>query len=257
MSTTTTQILDQLIAMSHELGKPEHDLAIFGEGNTSAKSGEGDRFWVKASGSELRTIDESGFALLDLAATEALLDADLHTDQEVLAALLSMRVDGGTRYPSVETMMHAHLLGLPGVQFVGHTHPTALNGLLCSTRAEELVNMRLFPEQVVCCGEAPVWVPYCDPGLPLARTVRECVRAWRECYGGVPRSIAIQNHGLFALGGTAREVLSCTMMWQKTARVILGALACGGVNFLPQDQVTRLCTRPQEKIREAVIFATK
>ena len=246
--------LQDLIAMSNELGKPENDLAIFGEGNTSAKAEEGDRFWVKQSGSELRTIDANGFALLDRAATEALLDADLRDDQQILAALLSKRVDGGTRYPSVETMMHAYLLGLPGVKFVGHTHPTALNAILCSLRAEELINMRLFPEQLVCCGEAPVWIPYADPGLVLARKVREQTIAWMEHYGAVPRSILIQNHGLFALGGTAREVLSCTMMWSKTARVILGAMACGGVNYLPQDQVTRLTTRPEEKLREAVIF---
>ena len=249
-----SKILYDLIAMSNELGKPENDLAIFGEGNTSAKTEEGDRFWVKQSGSELRTIDEGGFALLDLAATEALLDADLRSDQEILAALLSKRVDGGARYPSVETIMHAYLLGLPGVKFVGHTHPTALNGILCSTRAEELISMRLFPEQLVCCGLAPVWIPYADPGLTLARKVREQTVAWMEQYGAVPRSITIQNHGLFALGGTAREVLSCTMMWNKTARVILNAMSCGGVNFLPQDQVTRLATRPEEKLREAVIF---
>jgi len=33
--------------MSNELGKPENDLAIFGEGNTSAKFPDADRFWVK------------------------------------------------------------------------------------------------------------------------------------------------------------------------------------------------------------------
>ena len=253
MSITTPAILADLIEMSHVLGAPENDLAIFGEGNTSALVEE-NRFYVKVSGSMLRNIDEGGFALLDRTATEGLLDKNLATDAAVLEGLLSVRVDGGTRYPSVETMMHAYLLGLPGISFVGHTHPTALNSILCSLRAEELVNMRLFPEQIVCCGEAPVWVPYADPGLTLARKVRECVQAWMAERGQTPRSILIQNHGLFALGATPKEVLSCTMMWQKVARVILGAMSCGGVNFLPQDQVTRLATRPEEKIRESVIF---
>lgn len=250
--TGTTQTLEELIAMSHELGRPENDLAMYGEGNTSAK--EGENFWVKVSGAQLHGIEPSGFALLDRAKTEALLDRDLKNDQEILAALLEMRVDGGTRYPSVETMMHAYLLGLPGVNFVGHVHPTALNGILCSTRAEELVSMRLYPEQIVICGVMPVWVPYADPGLQLARTVRERVKAWMKEYNMVPRSILMQNHGIFAVGATPREVVSCIMMWQKTARVILGALICGGVNYLPQDQVDRLFTRPEEKLREKVIF---
>jgi len=255
MSVTTSQALEQLIGMSRELGLPENDLAIYGEGNTSAREGE-DRFWVKVSGSQLHGIDENGFALLDRAKTEGLLDRDLRSDQEILQGLLDMRVDGGARYPSVETMMHAFLLGLPGVKFVGHTHPTALNSILCSVRAQELATLRIFPEQLVICGIAPVWVPYADPGLALARKVRECVQAWMAEYQATPRSIILQNHGLFAVGATPREILSNTMMWQKTARVILGAVTCGGVNFLPEDQVIRLATRPEEKLREQVIFGT-
>ncbi|MHB0936288.1 MAG: class II aldolase/adducin family protein [Armatimonadota bacterium] len=252
MSVTASQTLEQLLEMSHELGRPENDLAMYGEGNTSAR--EGENFWVKVSGTQWHGIDPRGFALLDRAKPEGRLDRDLKNDQEILAGLLEMRVDGGTRYPSVETMMHAYLLGLPGVNFVGHVHPTALNGILCSTRAEELVSMRLYPEQIVICGVMPVWVPYADPGLQLAREVRERVKAWMQEYNMVPRSILMQNHGIFAVGATPREVTGAIMMWQKTARVILNALVCGGVNYLPQDQVDRLFTRPEEKLREKVIF---
>jgi len=253
MSVTASQTLEQLIEMSHELGRPEHDLAMYGEGNTSAREGE-DNFWVKVSGTQLNGIEPSGFALLDRAKTEGLLDRDLKNDREILAGLLEMRVDGGTRYPSVETTMHAYLLGLPGVKFVGHVHPTALNGILCSTRAEELVSMRLYPEQIVCCGIMPVWVPYADPGLQLARAVRERVRIWMGEYQMTPHSILMQNHGIFATGATPREVTSAIMMWQKTAKVILNALVCGGVHYLPQSEVDRIFTRPEEKLREKVIF---
>jgi hypothetical protein len=37
--------------------------------------------------------------------------------------------------------------------------------------------------------------------------------------------------------------------------VILGALTCGGLHALPMDQVDRLHTRPEEKLRQQVIFA--
>ena len=46
--------LDRLVAMSRGLGDPANDYVILGEGNTSARH-DAETFWVKASGSELRT----------------------------------------------------------------------------------------------------------------------------------------------------------------------------------------------------------
>jgi rhamnose utilization protein RhaD (predicted bifunctional aldolase and dehydrogenase) len=245
-------MLEQLIALSRELGKPEHDLAILGEGNTSVKLDD-DAFWVKASGTTLATADENSFVKLELAAAAALLDADLPTDAAIQAAMLGVRASGQTRQPSVEAMMHAFLLTLPGVVFVGHTHPTPVNAVLCSARAETLATAALFPDQIVCCGPSPVYIPYTDPGLPLARAVRERVLAWIDREGMQPKAILIQNHGLFALGASPKEVLSCSLMWAKTARVMLGAMACGGANVLTDAQVARIATRPDEKYRAATI----
>jgi rhamnose utilization protein RhaD (predicted bifunctional aldolase and dehydrogenase) len=244
-------IMEQLVQLSLDLGKPEHDLAMLGEGNTSAL--EGDRFYVKASGTSLGCIDAHGFVLLDRAAAEGLLNEDLPTDEAITAGLMRVMIEPDGRRPSVEAMMHAYLLGLPGVNFVGHTHPSSVNGLLCSNNAEALVNLRLFPDQIVCCGPSPVYVPYTDPGLTLARMVRERVTAWMDVNGMTPRAILLQNHGLFALGKTAREVLSCSLMWSKTARIIATAVACGGVHPMTPEQVARIFTRPDEKYREGVL----
>ncbi len=244
--------LDSLVAMSNDLGRPEYDLVIFGEGNTSALV-ENDRFYVKCSGTELRTIAAEGFALLSRTETVNLLDKDLKSDKEILDSLLKMRVDGGIKYPSVETIMHAFLLGLPGINFIGHTHPTSVNALLCSVNAEKLVGMRVFPDQIVCCGEIPAFIPYTDPGLPLARKVREVVTEYLDKYGIAPRAIMIQNHGMFALGKTTRDVMACSMMWSKTARVLIGAMSCGGINPMPDSEVDRINTRPDEKLRQNVI----
>lgn len=244
--------MQQLVEMSRELGRFEYDLAMLGEGNTSTLLEDG-TFWVKASGSSLSNITPEGFALLDHAATTALLDREMTTDAEIMDALLSVRVGASDRRPSIEAMMHAYLLGLPGVRFVGHTHPIAVNALLCSPRAEELTGMCLFPDQIVCCGPSPVYVPYSDPGLPLARLVRERVEAWMAVNGMAPKAIVLQNHGLFALGNSPQQVVSCSLMWQKTARVIIGALACGGVNTLTEGHINRIFTRPDEKLREKAI----
>lgn len=252
MTATVEQTLTQLIDLSRELGRPEHDLAILGEGNTSASVADG-TFWVKASGSMLSNIDASGFAQLDRAAAEALLDRDMRTDAEIMDALMSVCVGQVGKRPSIEAMMHAFLLGIPGINFVGHTHPAAVNAILCSTRAEELANTCLFPDQIVCCGPSPVFVPYSDPGLPLARLVRDRVNAWMDANNMAPKAIMLQNHGLFATGATAQAVISCSLMWTKTARVIAGAMACGGVVALDQKNIDRIFTRPDEKFREQII----
>ena len=53
-------ILKRLIWLSRELGREDRHLAILGEGNVSADLGDG-TFYVKASGSQLATIDAAGF----------------------------------------------------------------------------------------------------------------------------------------------------------------------------------------------------
>ena len=57
---STKGILEQLVELSNNLGQPEYDYVILGEGNTSGRADE-QTFWVKASGTELRTITTSGF----------------------------------------------------------------------------------------------------------------------------------------------------------------------------------------------------
>jgi len=127
-------ILAQLVAMSNRLGDPTLDYVILGEGNTSARA-DADTFWVKASGTELHTIDHTGFVRVRFDRALALLEAGNLGDEDVKAGLEAARVDPAvTVRPSVETVLHALALQLEGVNFVGHTHPTAVNaGLgLCS-----------------------------------------------------------------------------------------------------------------------------
>lgn len=245
--------LQQLVELSQTLGLPDNDFVLLGEGNTSTRT-ENDTFWVKASGRMLHNIPAEGFVQMQHAATVALLDATVNSDAELLTALrgVTLATSGG-QTPSIEAMMHAYLLQLPEVYFVGHTHPAPLNAILCSINAEALVTSCYFPDQIVCCGRAPVFIPYTDPGLPLARIVREQVNAWMQQYGEVPRAILMQNHGIFALGSTAKQVLSCSQMWVKTARVILGAMVCGGTQPMSAAQVERIATRPDEKLRQRII----
>jgi rhamnose utilization protein RhaD (predicted bifunctional aldolase and dehydrogenase) len=244
------RILQQLVELSRHLGDPALDYAILGEGNSSAAV-DAETFYVKASGLCLRDIDAGGFVRVRRDAILALLDRERVTDDEIREGMMAARAAPiSERRPSVETLFHAYLLGLEGVEFVGHTHPTPVNAILCSREGEAAVRGRIFPDEIVCCGVAPVWVPYTDPGQPLAREIRQGVEAHLDRHGVAPRIVLMQNHGLIALGRTPQEVGSATAMFVKTARILLGTAAFGGPNFLTEENVRRIYTRPDEKYRE-------
>ena len=245
-------VLTQLVTMSNNLGDPALDYVILGEGNTSARA-DADTFWVKASGTELRTIDSTGFVRVRFDQVLALLDEGDLSDDEVKAGLDAAKVDQFvTARPSVETVLHALALQLEDVNFVGHTHPTAINALLCSQKAEEAASGRLFPDHIVYCGPASVYVPYTDPGLPLAREVRDLINRYVDEHREVPKVILMQNHGLIALGRTVQQVENTTAMAVKAARVLIGTYALGGPRFLTARNVERIHTRPDELYRRGI-----
>jgi rhamnose utilization protein RhaD (predicted bifunctional aldolase and dehydrogenase) len=243
------EILNQLVALSNRLGDPAMDCAILGEGNTSTRV-DAETFWVKASGYELRTITAKGFVRVVFDQVFDLLDRPALSDAEVKAGLSIAKADpAATAHPSVETLLHAICLKLPGVNFIGHTHPTAVNALTCSVGFEAAFAGRLFPDEIVVCGPAPLLVPYVDPGVPLARAVREQLDRYADVYGQSPRVILMQNHGLIALGRNAQQVENITLMMVKTARILLGTFAAGGPRFMTQADVNRIHTRPDELYR--------
>ena len=242
-----SDVLEQLIGMSQSLGDPANDYVILGEGNTSVRADD-DSFWVKASGTELVRASRDSFVRVRFAPILEALDGAQLTDAEVKQLLKTVTVEGA-RAPSIETFLHALCLQLEGIQFVGHTHPVAAVSLLCSQRSRELFSGSLFPDQIVLLGPAFVYVPYTDPGLPLALTVRDCVRQFVDTQQRVPKVLMMENHGVFALGGTAQEVLNITQMLVKTCRVLTGTLAGGGPRFLSHEHVARIDQRPDELAR--------
>lgn len=242
------RVLEELVNMSRKLGDPAADYVILGEGNTSTVIDE-ESFWIKVSGSELSGITAQGFVRARFGPILELFDAEDISDETVKLVLAEACLASTQDRPSIEALMHALLLQLEGVNFVGHTHPLALNAVLCSQRVEEVLGGRLFADEIVCCGLAPAWVPYTDPGVPLGRRVAASVDEYITKYSRRPRTIWIQNHGLVALGGTAREVENITAMSVKAARVLLGTYLMGGPNFLSEAHVRRIDRRPDEAPR--------
>ena len=243
-------MLNELVRMSAWLGKPENDYVILGEGNTSAKIDE-NYFFVKASGKYLAISDDNTFVKVKHKDALDILDAGDLTDEEIKDALFAVCADPENKMkPSVETTFHAFLLSLPDVNFVGHTHPTAVNSLLCSVNAKEILKSCIFPDEIVYCGIEPIFLEYVDPGLELARIIRDASYKFIEEQGCSPKVILIQNHGLIALGKTAHEVEAITAMWCKTCRVLAGAHTFGGVHYFTKKNVERIYTRPDEHYRK-------
>jgi rhamnose utilization protein RhaD (predicted bifunctional aldolase and dehydrogenase) len=246
-----------LVALSQQLGDPVEDLAILGEGNTSAAADDG-TFLVKASGVSLRRAREADFVRLDTSAVLDLIDdanLDDHDVRGLGQRLRAASADPSGPTPSIEAMLHALSLGVAGAAFAGHTHPTAVNGLLCSDRAEDLVAGPLFPDQVVVCGRHSLLVPYAEPGLPLARAVRDGLRRHTDRHGSAPKLVYLGNHGIVALADTAQEVFQITQMAVKAARVLTNVLAVGRPRPLPADSADRLDNRPDEIHRRRMLAA--
>jgi rhamnose utilization protein RhaD (predicted bifunctional aldolase and dehydrogenase) len=242
--------LDQLVRMSLNLGKPENEYVILGEGNTSAKVDDA-TFYVKQSGSYLADATADSFVQVRFDPALAVLDEGDLTDDEIKSRLLAARVDSFTAArPSIETVFHAFLLTLPGVRFVGHTHPTAVNSILCSKRAKEIVGGRIFPDEIVYCGIEPVYLEYIDPGPPLAKAIRKASLEFLDKQGIPPRVILMQNHGFIGLGATAQEVEAITAMWVKTCKVLAGTYIFGGPRYFTKDNIDRIYTRPDEAYRK-------
>jgi rhamnose utilization protein RhaD (predicted bifunctional aldolase and dehydrogenase) len=242
--------IGQLVALARALGNPDKDYTILGEGNVSGKEVR-ESFWVKASGTSLGTLTENELIQVYFDPIHELLVKDQLSDKAIKNGLQAAKVDPNiVSMPSVETFLHAILLQLKEINFIGHTHPTAVNSILCSVNAEEAFSGSLFPDQIVYCGPMPLYIPYTDPGLPLAQKIRREINAYFSEWGLPPKIILMQNHGLIALGKTAAEVEQITAMSVKAANVILGAYAMGGPHFLSKENVDRIYTRPDELYRK-------
>ena len=244
------RVLDQLVSISRELGKPENDCVILGEGNTSAKIDD-DYFFVKASGRYLANAEPDSVVKVRLKDAVALLDRGDLTDEEIKDALFAVCADPANKLrPSIETTFHSFLLSLPDVNFVGHTHATAVNSLLCSVNAEEVIKGRIFPDEIVYCGIEPIYIEYKDPGMQLGWSIRERCYKYIDEHKCNPKVILIQNHGVVAIGQNAHEVEAITAMVCKTCRVLAGATVFGGVHYMSKENVERIHTRPDEHCRK-------
>jgi rhamnose utilization protein RhaD (predicted bifunctional aldolase and dehydrogenase) len=192
------QNLEELIGVSRLFGG-DPSFVIAGGGNTSFKNEE--KIWIKASGISLATIDENGFVSLSRAklkqiSTRRYSQDPLLRESEVKADLHDAIVSPKELRPSVETSLH----DLISYRFVVHTHPTKVNAVMCSQKAEETC-LELF-------GEKALFIPYTDPGYILFKRVADAIAGFTEARGYEPRLIFLENHGVFVGADTTTEIES-------------------------------------------------
>jgi rhamnose utilization protein RhaD (predicted bifunctional aldolase and dehydrogenase)/NAD(P)-dependent dehydrogenase (short-subunit alcohol dehydrogenase family) len=195
-----TRPLDLLRYRSNLLGA---DLRItnFGGGNTSSKfdlvdplTGETQRVMaVKGSGGDLRSIKNSGFAILYLDKLERLIAryrGEEHEDEMV--AFYPLCAFGENRVAaSIDTPLHAFL----PFPHVDHLHPDWAIALAASANGEK--KMQEFNARY---GRTIIWVPWQRPGFELGLMLKRAVEANPSADG-----LILGGHGLFTWGETQRE----------------------------------------------------
>lgn len=235
------QVSQELVELTRSLGRPERELAILAEGNTSQLLDRG-KLAVKASGSRMATATAEDFLVVDVAPLAALLTDPAATQQDLTAALDAGTVGGRRRRASIETLVHVAVQAVAPTAFVGHTHPTAVVGLMASVRAEGAFDRLVYSDEAAVVGR-PLYVPYAQPGLALGRVFHERLRRRYEETGELPALALLGNHGIVAMAPTVEGIDGISAMAVKGAQVRATAYAVGGIAPLSDESVTAFFDR--------------
>ncbi len=192
--------LDLLRYRSNLLGA---DLRItnFGGGNTSSKfdmtdplTGQPQRVMaVKGSGGDLRSIANTGFAILYLDKLNGLIPRyGGEAQEDEMVAFYPLCAFGENRVAaSIDTPLHAFL----PFPHVDHLHPDWAIALAASANGQKKMEEfnRKYSRKII-------WVPWQRPGFELALMLKRAVDQTPGCDG-----LILGGHGLFTWGETQRE----------------------------------------------------
>jgi rhamnose utilization protein RhaD (predicted bifunctional aldolase and dehydrogenase)/NAD(P)-dependent dehydrogenase (short-subunit alcohol dehydrogenase family) len=215
MTPTVDPAITDLVMLARRFGA-DAEFSRAGGGNVSVKV-DG-VLHIKPSGVPLATLSAGDLVPLRIEPllaflTDATAGPDTTGSDPVLRLAASARLDVSERRPSVELLFHA----LIPERFVVHTHPILLNSVSCNSDGEALV-ARLF-------GVQALWIPYTDPGLPLARAIA-AARSDHAARHGVPapRVTILQNHGIVVAGESANDVEETSAWMMRVVTDELGRL---------------------------------
>ncbi|HUI27802.1 MAG TPA: class II aldolase/adducin family protein [Candidatus Kryptonia bacterium] len=204
---TDVEAKEQIIQITNELFAM--GLLTATGGNISARSGDGETFWITPS-----RMYKGGLTEPDL--------VHVKPDGTVLE---------GTRAPSVEYQMHAESYRVrPAAMGAVHTHaPVATAFGICNQTFPPINTDAVFLRDTVT-------VPWFMPGSrELADAVGEALKK--------SRGAILQNHGLMTVGKDLRDASTRAMMLEETAKIVLYVKQFGGtVSVLPPAWVDQLAS---------------
>ncbi len=256
MATLAEEISDLAV----RAGAPDADLTILAEGNAAVLDAAGDRFLVKASGVVMGHATSEDWVWVSLSKSVEILEEAHERGRSpaldsALDAILKSAItpNGVQKKASIETLVHVVAFHLLESTWSLHTHPTPVVALAASKDAAAHYSGTVFPDESVICGPIPLYLPYDEPGLSLGLGFYSGALKYRDRYGMSPRQIILGNHGLCTFGNGKEEALATTQIAVKAARVRLGALAAGGINFIPNSAAQTIAFRPDEIARRKLL----
>lgn len=253
-------LAEEISYLAVRAGAPDADLTILAEGNAAVLDAAGDRFLVKASGVVMGHATSEDWVWVSLSKSVEILE-EAHKRgrspalDSALDAILKSAItpNGVQKKASIETLVHVVAFHLLESTWSLHTHPTPVVALAASKDAAAHYSGTVFPDESVICGPIPLYLPYDEPGLSLGLGFYSGALKYRDQYGMSPRQIILGNHGLCTFGNGKEEALATTQIAVKAARVRLGALAAGGINFIPNSAAQTIAFRPDEIARRKLL----
>ena len=210
-SAEVTELRETVCALHAELTR--NGLVAWTSGNVSAR----------VPGAELMVIKPSGISY-----------DDLTPESMVVCDLDGKKVSGGYS-PSSDTASHAYIYrNMPEAGGVVHTHSTYATAWAARGEAIPCVITAMADE---FGGEIPVGPFAPIGGDEIGRGVVATLKGHRS------PAVLMSSHGVFTIGGTARDAVKAAVMCEDVARTVHLARALGDLTPLPQDQVDALHDR--------------
>jgi L-ribulose-5-phosphate 4-epimerase len=213
MNTAIEELRRTVCTLHAEL--PRNGLVMWTGGNVSAR----------VPGSDLMVIKPSGIGYDDL------------TPESMVVVDLDGKVVEGSLAPSSDTDAHAYVYrAMADVGGVVHTHSPYATAWAARGEAIPCVLTAIADE---FGGPIPVGPFALIGGDDIGKGIVETLAHHRS------RAVLMKSHGVFTVGGTAREAVKAAVMCEDVARAVHLARALGEVTPLPDDAVDALYERYQ------------
>ncbi|MBV9379315.1 MAG: L-ribulose-5-phosphate 4-epimerase [Streptosporangiaceae bacterium] len=210
-SAEITELRQTVCALHAELTR--NGLVAWTSGNVSAR----------VPGADLMVIKPSGVSYDDL------------TPENMVVCDLDGKPASGRYSPSSDTASHAYIYrAMPEVGGVVHTHSAYATAWAARGEPIPCVITAMADE---FGGEVPVGPFALIGGDQIGRGVVETLRGHRS------PAVLMRSHGVFTIGGTARDAVKAAVMCEDVARTVHLARAYGELAPLPADQVDTLHAR--------------